>query len=141
MHMTLSQTPSVLHSKKILVVDAKQDNALLSKMNLQTMWVDKENITIAKDGFEAVEEAKKQLFDIIITEMQLPGMDGAQLSETVRAMYPEKAPKIVVYTANQFIEELPKIHESFDQIILKPASRKSFEEKILEIFEMENNEA
>lgn len=35
--MTLVQTPSILHSKKILVVDAKEDNALLSKKNLENL--------------------------------------------------------------------------------------------------------
>ncbi|HMS91282.1 MAG TPA: response regulator [Candidatus Absconditabacterales bacterium] len=137
--MTLVQTPSILHSKKILVVDAKEDNALLSKKNLENLGVDKENITIVKDGLEALEAAKKQLFDVIITEIQLPGMDGAQLSETVRTIYQEKSPKMVVYTANQFVEEIPKINKSFDTIILKPSSRANFEEKLLEVFAMDND--
>lgn len=137
--MTLSQTPSVLHSKKILLVDSKPDNAYLAQRYLRTLWVDQENIAIAKDWFAAIELAKKELFDVIVTEMSLPWMDGTEISQKIRAMYPENSPKMVVYTANQFIKKIPQIEESFDNIIIKPASRETFEEKLLEVFAMEND--
>ena len=39
---------------------------------------------IVSDGHKALEEASKKTFDMIITDMKMPGLSGLQLLERVR---------------------------------------------------------
>lgn len=138
--MSITKAPSILHDKKVLLVDATPDNLYLTQRYVQNMWVDKENITTAKDWSTAIEFAKKQLFDLIVTEISLPWMDGAELSQKIKEIALDKSPKMVAYTANQFAWNIAHIEELFDDIILKPADKETFEEKIREVFAREKIE-
>ncbi len=67
---------------EVLVVDdsftaRKHINRVLSNMGI-------EKITNAKDGKEAVEIIKNKYFDLIVTDYNMPEMDGKQLVEHVR---------------------------------------------------------
>ena len=46
-------------------------------------------VTTAESGAEGLELLGKQKFDVIVSDMRLPNMDGAQFFEAVRARWPE----------------------------------------------------
>lgn len=43
----------------------------------------------ARDGVEALEKAEKGQFDVVITDIKMPRMDGVELMEKVKAKYPD----------------------------------------------------
>src|SRR5262249_18401844 len=43
----------------------------------------------ASSGYEALAIMERESFDVIVTDMRMPGMDGAELLETVRRRYPD----------------------------------------------------
>ena len=47
------------------------------------------NLTFVRTGEEALEELKKKSFDIVVTDMRLPGIDGATLLQNVKTLYPD----------------------------------------------------
>ena len=70
--------------KKILVVD---DAVSILKLMSHTLKNKAEAIvTQAKDGQQAVEECEKQQFDLILTDIQMPGLDGFGEAKCIRAM-------------------------------------------------------
>ena len=78
----------------ILVVD---DEALLRKM-LRTILV-REGFNAVKctnDGETALAKLAKERFDIVITDVRMPGMDGMELLSKIKEQYPEIA--VVVMT-------------------------------------------
>lgn len=67
--------------KKVLVVD---DSATMREMVAFTLGDEGWDVVQAEDGLAAVEILKDQMFDLIITDLYMPGMDGIGLSRHVR---------------------------------------------------------
>ena len=44
----------------------------------------KYNYTIVESGFEVIDLLQKEPFDLILLDMQMPGMDGAKTAEVLR---------------------------------------------------------
>jgi YesN/AraC family two-component response regulator len=76
--------------KQILLVDDEESvlfvlyNGLLRLDDVYEIEIDK-----AHDGREALDKVKERRFDLIITDLRLPGMDGVQLTEAVRELDPD----------------------------------------------------
>ena len=73
----------IFAGKKILVVD---DAISILKLMSHTLSNKAQAIvTQAKDGQEAVEECEKQVFDLILTDIQMPVLDGFGEARHIRA--------------------------------------------------------
>lgn len=68
--------------KRILAVD---DSASMRQMVVFTLKKAGYEVVDAKDGVEALEIAKKQSFDAIISDVNMPNMDGITLIRHLRA--------------------------------------------------------
>jgi CheY-like chemotaxis protein len=44
------------------------------------------NVTTANDGWEALERAKRVPFDLIITDLKMPGLNGVELTRAIRRL-------------------------------------------------------
>jgi DNA-binding NtrC family response regulator len=74
--------------KRILVVD--DDPAVLFVFNETLQALDRTNeIVTAQNGLEALSELGKKPFDLVITDLNMPDMDGVQLTEAIRALHSE----------------------------------------------------
>ena len=69
------------------------------------------NVTIACDGIDALEKLKKQRFDILITDIKMPRMDGIVLIENVRRRDATKNMPIIVISSVFEEEILSKVKE------------------------------
>jgi len=47
------------------------------------------SMTFANSGLEAVEELKSNSYDVVVTDMRMPGFDGAAVINYVHEHYPE----------------------------------------------------
>ncbi|MGC4104101.1 response regulator [Ferruginibacter sp.] len=76
-----------MEGKQVLVVDDNLTNRCILKNQLE-IW--KVVPTLACDGAEALEiMAKGMHFDLLLTDMQMPDMDGCELAEKTQQLYPE----------------------------------------------------
>ncbi|UCG61196.1 MAG: response regulator [Candidatus Zixiibacteriota bacterium] len=71
---------------KILVVD---DDATLLGLLVDTLTVIGYNAVGVPGGIEALEALSGKRFDLLITDIKMPGMDGIALSKKVRRHYPD----------------------------------------------------
>ncbi|MEO7414602.1 MAG: PAS domain S-box protein [Opitutaceae bacterium] len=56
---------------------------------------------VANNGLEAIEALERQSYDLLLTDLQMPEMDGIQAAYEVYRRWPEgKRPRIVAMTAN-----------------------------------------
>ena len=70
----------------ILVVDDEDDVRLLLEHEIRDLG---HAVTIASDGKSAIAEMEQRLFDIVITDIRMPGMDGVQLTKWIKDNRPE----------------------------------------------------
>ena len=72
--------------RKVLVVD---DDAVVGKSFDRVLTKDKGYVVItARSGAEALEKMRTQKYDLVFTDIKMPGMDGVELAERVKASQP-----------------------------------------------------
>jgi two-component system chemotaxis response regulator CheY len=79
----------------ILTVD---DSASMRQMVSYTLQVAGYQVTEAKDGVEALEKALAQKFNLVITDVNMPNMDGITLTRELRALSDYKFTPILTLT-------------------------------------------
>ena len=68
-----------------------------------------DSITVVNDGVEALEELKNNKFDIIISDIKMPNMNGIDLVKHIREK--DKKICIIVYSAWDELESLKSSNE------------------------------
>jgi signal transduction histidine kinase/ligand-binding sensor domain-containing protein/DNA-binding response OmpR family regulator len=103
---------------KILAVDDNDTNCRILKGQLE-QW--KLNPVIAKSGEQALKAlTEANDFKLVITDMQMPSMDGIQLATIIRSEYPE-LPIMLLSSVNYILH---KDHPTlFCSILTKPAKQ------------------
>jgi DNA-binding response OmpR family regulator len=69
-------------TKRILIVEDERDIAELAKLHLQDLDA---SVTLCADGRAALALAQSQPFDLLILDLNLPGLDGLEVCRRVRA--------------------------------------------------------
>jgi len=85
-------------SKRILIVDDEQNISFLLQNILEDAGYD---IATADNGIAALEVIKHQKPDMIITDIDMPYMDGLELVGIVRNMHPEIKNIVMTGSPNQ----------------------------------------
>ena len=103
--------------EKILIVDDEPDMLKLLEMIIREKTSC--GTVTTNNPFEAIELLKREGFDLVITDLKMPGMDGIELLEAIKSIE-EDMPVIIVTaygTVESAIESMGK--GSFD-FITKP---------------------
>lgn len=116
----------------ILCVDDNPANLLLVQTLLEDMGA---AVSIAHSGYEAVEKAGQQVFDLIFMDVQMPGMDGRQATEAIRQLENERGQgpvPIVALTAHALANEKRALLQSgLDDYLTKPISERQLAQVVL----------
>ncbi|MEO1495016.1 MAG: PAS domain S-box protein [Pseudomonadota bacterium] len=91
-----SHDPELLKGSNLIVIDDDQRVAEIIAAALEKSGAEVATCTDPRDALEAVEE-NPDFWDAVITDFDMPGMTGADLSRRIREMHPHKA--IVLCTA------------------------------------------
>ncbi|MCE2572854.1 response regulator [Motilimonas eburnea] len=82
-------------SKNVLIVD---DSASIRQMVEATLKSASYRVTLAKDGQEALDLCKTNNFDFVLTDQNMPRMDGLTLIKSLRGLASYRTKPIVVLT-------------------------------------------
>jgi two-component system, chemotaxis family, chemotaxis protein CheY len=86
----------VFMSKSILAVD---DSGSLRQMVVFSLMAAGYKVTEAIDGQDGLEKAKNQVFDLVLTDQNMPRMDGLSFIRSLRSMSSyEKVPILMLTT-------------------------------------------
>jgi len=85
--------------KAILVTDDSTIMRMFLVMNLKRML--KVNITEAVNGLDALVKIKSAKFDLLLTDMNMPEMNGAELVRWVRTGLNSDMPIVVITTMGE----------------------------------------
>lgn len=83
----------------VLVIDDKDS---IRKMLLQTLSAEGHEVNAAANGLEGIELSKKQRYDVVLTDLKMPDMDGISVLSAVKEENPDAS--VIVMTAYGTIE-------------------------------------
>ncbi|HZJ45075.1 MAG TPA: PAS domain S-box protein [Pyrinomonadaceae bacterium] len=111
-------TAPLLDHKQILVVDdSRETTDMLSRL----LEMEGADVKTARSGFEAIEVAANASFDLIISDISMPGMDGYELLHRLRSMPLLKKVPALALTGFGSKCDISRAHdEGFAQHFTKP---------------------
>ena len=125
---------SKIEGKKILIVE---DNSITKVITQKLIEKHKGITTIASTGKEALEECKNNKFDLIIMDINLPDINGDEVSVEIRK-FDLKTP-IIAFTAIHGEDCVKHISsKGMNAYITKPVDITMFYEKIIDLLSVKN---
>lgn len=123
----------IINKINILIVE---DDVINQKVCTQLLKFKKWNISVAKDGLEAIEILRGHDFDLILMDLAMPNMDGFETTSKIREME-EKTGKytpIIAVTAYAIAGDKEKcLCSGMDGYISKPIDKEQLYTTIEEI--------
>ncbi|MBF0135885.1 MAG: response regulator [Magnetococcus sp. DMHC-1] len=106
----------------ILVADDVEANRTLAVTRLEQRG---HRVTVVEDGLAALTAWEQQTFDVILMDLQMPGMDGLEVTRTIRTREARQNPsphmRIIAMTAHSMVEDREMCFAAgMDEFISKP---------------------
>ena len=115
--------------KKNLTILYAEDETLIRHQAVEYLSLIYENVLEAKDGVEALELYKKQKPDIVISDIEMPKMNGLVLAREIRKL--NKKIPIIIATAHTHSEYLLEALElQLIKYIVKPVTAPKLKEAL-----------
>lgn len=133
------KTNSIHHSSeasfplRILVAEDSPANQKVVRTMLESMG---HNVTIVSDGNQAVQACERQLFDLILMDLQMPKVDGLEATRQIRQRESKSGQhtRIIALTAHSLREHTSKCTEAgMDGVLTKPFRKASLMRTLDEI--------
>ena len=102
---------------KVLVVEDYDDTREFMKFLLQDYGFD---VAEAANGYEAIEAVSKQVPDLILMDISMPGMDGLTAARKIREKSGSNKPPIIAITAYGEAAQRKAIEAGCDGSLSKP---------------------
>ena len=109
--------------KRIIIADDSATARMFIKRCLQIIGLGDADIIEAEDGKQALEAAKEETTDLLLTDLNMPVMDGETLVKWVKAS-PKlcEMPVIVITSAGNPAKEAQLLELGAHRVINKPVS-------------------
>lgn len=126
MHNNLQTYKTAIMTKKRLSILLAEDNPLnqrLAQINIERMG---HLLVMATDGFEAIKAYKEKEFDIILMDINMPGLNGLDASKIIRKIEEEqnnRRVRIIALTAYGNEETDSYLEAGMDAWFCKPYGR------------------
>ncbi len=103
---------------KVLVVEDQKANRALVVQLLQNRGL---SCDVAQNGEEAVEACRKESYDLVLMDVQMPIMDGLEATRRIRQLDMIQQPRIAAMTAHAMKEDKARCLEAgMDDYLTKP---------------------
>ena len=117
---------------RVLVVD---DREHMRELLVETLSADGHTVDPAEDGVAALRLIDQQTYDLVVSDLQMPQVDGPKLYEEVRKRRPDSAPRFVFITGE---DEAPGygrfLVDTKAPVVTKPFKLKEFRQLLATLF-------
>ena len=126
-------TPEEIMEKKdtikvMLVEDYKHSQIIVTRLLKKNNF---DSIVVVENGLQALEQAQKQKYDLILMDMQMPVMNGFEATQKIRELENYKDTPIIALTAFAMKGDREKCLEAgATDYIPKPIDSQEFIEKV-----------
>ncbi len=117
-------------NKRVLVVDDSQTMRMFVFFHLIKL-LPGVRLVEAENGLDAIDKLKQQEVDLILTDMNMPELDGAGVIRAVRQVFKKDTPIIVITTKGEIPDRERGLALGANGYLTKPLNILEFREKIL----------
>ena len=122
-----------MENKKILFVEDSPTMRRIIENSLSKLGIS--DVTEAENGVDALEKIQKETYDMILTDWNMPEMNGKELVEHVRKMDNYKdVPILMITTRGMEDDVMTAIKTGVNGYVVKPFTPELLKKKMLEIF-------
>jgi CheY-like chemotaxis protein len=115
----------------VLLADDDVFNREIGTILLQDCGLE---VDVAEDGLEAVRMATQKPYALILMDMQMPGADGVEATQRIRAGNVHNTVPIVAMTANAFAEDRARcLDAGMNDFLTKPVDPSTLHQTILRL--------
>jgi CheY-like chemotaxis protein len=116
---------------RILVVD-DEDN--LRDVLVEVLKRDGHEVDSAVDGTEALHLLGERSYDLVLTDLRMPGIEGPELYQAMQRRHPEKPPRVIFMSANTGIEQYARfLSETGEPALEKPFNLADMRQVVLQV--------
>ncbi|NTW82623.1 MAG: response regulator [Chlorobiaceae bacterium] len=122
-----------LSEKKVLVVDDSAVNRTAVRAMLQNFGI--EHVIEAKNGFEALEIIKTMSFDLLLLDIQMPLIDGIEVTKRIRNGSSDNRmiPIVAMSGESDSSVILEAMESGMNAYLVKPVNRSLMKQKIIQV--------
>lgn len=114
---------------KVLIVDDSGTMRAIEKRCFIKLGIAEADITEAENGQKALDVFRSEAFDVVLTDWNMPVMDGLQLVKEIRAS-DAKVPVLMVTTEAERERVVSAIQAGVSDYLVKPFTPGDLEAKI-----------
>jgi DNA-binding response OmpR family regulator len=104
-------------NKSILVVEDDRDISDLIKLHLQDMGL---SVQTQYDGCKAWEDLQHNVYDLVILDIMLPGMDGLDICKNIRSSTAKYTPVLMLTSRSSEMDRVLGLELGADDYLSKP---------------------
>ena len=115
---------------RVLVVDDEIDMLDLARMLLEPLGFE---VDVATNGLQGLEAARTKTYDVVVTDVTMPKMDGIELGKALRSDPKTRGARIVVHSA---LNEawIRSLFSEFDLFLAKPGGSGGLADGVAQVF-------
>ena len=117
--------------KRVLIVE---DNLSVARM-LEALAMDQVEVNIARDGQEGISCIQQRHFDLIISEIDLPKMNGVEMYKQALEKNPNIGSRFIFFTGTENPEHLDFVRSTNTLMLPKPSPVKLICEKMNDVLD------
>ena len=121
-----------MRALRVLVAD---DQEHMRELLVEALSADGHTVDPAEDGVAALKLLAAQSYDLVVSDLQMPQVDGPKLYQEIRRLKPEAAPHFIFITGE---DEAPGYRRfltaSKVPVVTKPFKLKEFRQLLATLF-------
>jgi two-component system response regulator (stage 0 sporulation protein F) len=121
------QMAVLAEQKSILIVDDERGDAFVLETTLKTLG--KFSVVSVSSAEEALEQLARQPFDLMVTDLRMPGMSGLELVRYVKDSHPQTRTMLITAYASEDVEAEVR-HLQPVSYLTKPFAVKEFAQAV-----------
>ena len=122
---------NTLAPKSILVVE--DDPHVANTLSLLLM-IDRHQVAVVSDGQTALARYKEGKYDLVMTDLLMPGVDGLELSQLIKLRNPKQPIVLLSGYFDAVSESEKKWLKNIDCLLAKPFSQQQLQESLSAVF-------
>ena len=113
-----SALPQSSNKRRLLIVEDEEDIATLLQLHLRS---ELQEVVVKHNGVEGLQAAREQHWDLIILDLQLPGISGLDICRQLRTQN-QYVPLLMLTSRNSELDRVLGLELGADDYITKPFS-------------------